>query len=147
MIIPLWIKNYPFCFKSFKHYGKFFCMLTICLYNFCVYRLPAGTNLQYFCTSVDQILTKILVIQTLYFCKFAQNIWNWNSFLQFKCKRIANLSQNHFQTFRDEVQIYCTLVQSKCNWYFLPLIICKKLLFLHILNLQKCCNSQQKKNE
>ena len=114
------------------HYGKFFCMFTICLYNFCVYRLPAGTNLQYFCTSVNQILTNILAIQILYFCKFAQNIWNWNSFLQFKCKRIANLSQNHFQTFCDEVQIYCTLVQSKCNWYFLPLINCKKIaIFTH----------------
>ena len=120
-------------------------MFTICLYNFCVYRLSAGTNLQYFCTSVNQILTNILAIQILYFCKFAQNIWNWNLFLQFKCKRIANLSQNHFQTFCDEVQIYCTLVQSKCNWYFSPLINCKKLLSLHILNLQKSCNSQQKR--
>ena len=114
------------------HYGKFFCMFTICLYNFCVYRLPAGTNLQYFCTSVNQILTNILAIQILYICKFAQNIWNWNLFLQFKCKRIANLSQNNFQTFCDEVQIYCTLAQSKCNWYFLPLINCKKIaIFTH----------------
>ena len=105
-------------------------MFTICLYNFCVYRLPAGTNLQYFCTSVNQILTNILAIQILYFCKFAQNIWNWNLFLQFKCKRIANLSQNDFQTFCDEVQIYCTLVQSKCNQlqkncYFYTFWICK----------------------
>ena len=111
------------------HYGKFFCMFTICLYNFCVYRLPAGTNLQYFCTSVNQILTNILAIQMLYFCKFAQNIWNWNSFLQFKCKRIANLSQNDFQTFCDGLQIYCTLVQSKCNWYFSPLINCYFYIF------------------
>ena len=114
------------------HYGKFFCMFTICLYNFCVYRLPAGTNLQYFCISVNQILTNDFVIQTQYFCKSAHNICNQNSFLQFKCKRIANLSQNHFQTFCDEVQIYCTLVQSKCNWYFLPLINCKKIaIFTH----------------
>ena len=77
-------------------------------------------------------MTNILAIQILYFCKFAQNIWNWNSFLQFKCKRIANLSQNDFQTFCDGVQIYCTLVQSKCNWYFLPLINCKKIaIFTH----------------
>ena len=126
--------------SSLKHYGKFFCMFTICLYNFCVYRLPAGTNLQYFCTSVNQILTNILAIQILYFCKFAQNIWNWNLFLQFKCKRIANLSQKIFKPF----VMRCKFI---AHWYKANAINCKKLLFLHILNLQKLCNSQQKRNE
>ena len=82
--------------------------------------------------SPNSLSDQKFAIQTQYFCKSAHNICNQNSFLQFKCKRIANLSQNHFQTFCDEVQIYCTLVQSKCNWYFLPLIICKKIaIFTH----------------
>ena len=90
------------------HYGKFICMFAISLCNFCVYRLPAGTNLQYFCISVNQILTNNFAIQTQYFCKSAHNICNQNSFLQFKCKRIANSSQNNFKTICDKVQIYCT---------------------------------------